>query len=204
MFNTKEKKERSLGTHLFLKAGRCLSPKCVIVRRPQRPGQHGGARKRAASEFGQQLREKQKIKFTYGVREAYFNKIFHKAEKSPGVTGEMMISFLERRLDNVVYRLGLAASRSVARQAVGHGHILVNGRKVTIPSYQVRPGDLIAIRPQSKDHPVFKDLKINLEKYQEPSWLSLDKEKQEGTVKSLPKDFEIVFDVNQVVDYYSK
>jgi len=204
MFNTKEKKERALGTHLFLKAGRCLSPKCVMARRPHRPGQHGLSRRGALSEFGTQLKEKQKIKFTYGVREAYFKKIFGRADKSTGVTGEMMINFLERRLDNVVYRLGLTPSRSVARQTVGHGHIVVNGRKVTIPSYEVKAGDVIAIRPQSKAHPIFKDLSTNLAKYNEPSWLLLDKEKLEGKVKSLPKDFEIPFDVNQVVDYYSK
>jgi small subunit ribosomal protein S4 len=204
MFNTKEKKERSLGTKLFLKAHRCSSPKCVIIRRPKRPGSHGGDRRRALSEFGQQLREKQKIQFTYGVRETYLKKIFGLAAKNPGVTGPMIIGFLERRLDNAVFRLGFAPSRSVARQLVSHGHILVSGRKVTIPSFQVKTGDTIVIRPQSANHPLLKDLKTNLAKYEPPVWLGLDKEKLEGRVVSLPKDFEIPFDVNLVVDYYSK
>src|SRR3989338_292340 len=203
MFNTKEKQERSLGTKLFLKAARCNSPKCVSVRRPQRPGLHGKSYK-TLSEFGQQLKEKQKIRFTYGIREAQMELVFKKAAKNPGVTGEMIISILERRLDNVVYRLGIAPSRSVGRQLVGHGHILVNGRKVTIPSYQVRVGDTITIRPQSNEHPLLKDLGERLEKYEPPVWLALDAAKLEGKVLSAPKDFEISFDVNMVVDYYSK
>lgn len=204
MFNTKEKKERSLGTKLFLKAHRCNSPKCVVIRRPQLPGLHGESRRGALSEFGQQLREKQKIKFTYGVRENYFKKIFEMAAKNPGITGQMIMNFLEQRLDNVVFRLGLAPSRSIARQLVGHGHILVNGKKVTIPSYSVKVNDVIGIRPQSKDHPAFKDLAANLAKYEPPVWLKLDKDKLEGVVVSAPKDFEMPFDVNLVVDYYSK
>ncbi|KKU77205.1 MAG: 30S ribosomal protein S4 [Candidatus Harrisonbacteria bacterium RIFOXYA1_FULL_48_8] len=203
MFNTKEKQERSLGTKLFLKAARCNSPKCVSVRRPQRPGLHGKSYK-TLSEFGQQLKEKQKIRFTYGIREAQMELVFKKAAKNPGVTGEMIISILERRLDNVVYRLGIAPSRSVGRQLVGHGHILVNGHKVTIPSYQVRVGDTITIRPQSNEHPLLKDLGERLEKYEPPVWLALDAAKLEGKVLSAPKDFEISFDVNMVVDYYSK
>ena len=190
MFNTKEKQERSLGTKLFLKAARCNSPKCVSVRRPQRPGLHGKSYK-TLSEFGQQLKEKQKIRFTYGIREAQMELVFKKAAKNPGVTGEMIISILERRLDNVVYRLGIAPSRSVGRQLVGHGHILVNGHKVTIPSYQVRVGDTITIRPQSNEHPLLKDLGERLEKYEPPVWLALDAAKLEGKVLSAPKDFEI-------------
>ncbi len=205
MFNTKEKKERSLGTKLFLKPYRCSSLKCVTTRRPQRPGVHGAKRRRGQlSEFGQQLKEKQKIKFSYGIREAQLKKIFSKAVKNPGITGPMIISYLEQRLDNAVFRLGLALSRSVARQLVSHGHIVVNGSKVTIPSYQVKTGDVIAIRPQSKDHPAFQDLAVSLKNYQAPVWLSLDKEKLEGKVVSPPKDFDILFDVSLVVDYYSK
>ncbi|OGY62772.1 MAG: 30S ribosomal protein S4 [Candidatus Harrisonbacteria bacterium RIFCSPHIGHO2_01_FULL_44_13] len=204
MFDTKEKKERSLGTKLFLKANRCNSPKCVTVRRPQRPGVHGKARRRALSEMGQQLQEKQKFRFTYGIREAQMRKIFSAAVKNPGVTGEMIVNLLERRLDNVVFRLGLAPSRSVARQLTGHGHILVNNRKVTIPSYRVKVNDIISIRPQSKDHPVFNDLAASIKKYDPPVWLNLDKEKIEGRVISLPRDSDISFDVNKVVDYYSK
>lgn len=204
MFNTKEKKERSLGVKLFLKPHRCSSPKCVTVRRPTRPGVHGKARRRAPSEFGQQLMEKQKIRFAYGIREAQMRRVFAAASKHKGITGEMIISFLERRLDNVVYRIGLAPSRSVGRQLIGHGHIMVNGKKVTIPSYEVKVNNVITIRPQSKDHPLFKDLAERLKQYEPPVWLVLDRDRLEGKVISLPKDFEIPFDVNLVVDYYSK
>lgn len=205
MFNTKEKRERSLGTKLFLKADRCNSPKCVTVRRAnKRPGLHGSAYKRALSEFGQQLKEKQKFKFTYGLREAQMKRVVKMATKNPAVTGPMIVSLLERRLDNVVYRLGFAKSRSVGRQLASHGHILVNNKKVTIPSYQVRPGDTVSVRPQSREHPLLKDLPTILKKYEPPVWLSVDKDAVAGKVESLPKDFEIPFDVNMVVDYYSK
>lgn len=204
MFNTTEKRERALGTKLFLKAHRCNSPKCATIRNPQLPGVHGKARRRPPSEVGTQLREKQKIKAVYGIRESAMGKVFETANKNPGVTGQMIMVLLERRLDNVVYRLGLAASRSVGRQLVGHGHIMVNGRKVTIPSYLVRVGEVISIRPQSKDAPLFKDLGETMKQYEAPVWLALDKEKLEGRVVSAPKDFDVPFDVNMVVDYYSK
>lgn len=203
MFTTKEKKERALGVKLFLKPHRCLSPKCVTVRRPTRPGVHGRAR-HMVSEYGEQLREKQRFQFSYGLREAQMQKIFREALKNPAVTGTMILSLLERRLDNVVYRLGFAPSRSVARQSVNHGHILVNGRKVTIPSYRVKVNDEITIRPQSKDYQLFKDLSANLKKYEPPTWLTLDKENLTGKVTALPKDFDMPFDINMVVDYYSK
>lgn len=203
MFNTKEKKERALGTNLFLKAHRCNSPKCVILRRPYRPGLHGKAR-HVLSEVGQQLKEKQKIKVSYGLRETQMEKIFKAAARNPGVTGNLIIQLVERRLDNTAYRLGLAPSRSVARQLVGHGHILVNGRKVTVPSYLVRLGDKISVRPQSKEAGPLKSLAETLAKYEPPTWLKLDKAKLEGEVLALPKDLEFPFDVNMVVDYYSK
>lgn len=204
MFNTQEKRERALGTKLFLKAHRCNSPKCATIRNPQLPGVHGKARRRPPSEVGIQLREKQKIKAAYGIREAAMSKVFASANKNPGVTGQMIGVFLERRLDNVVYRLGFAPSRSVARQLVGHGHITVNGRKVSIPSYLVRVNDAIAIRAQSAAHPLFANVRESLKQYEVPVWLSLDKEKLEGRVVSAPKDFDMPFDVNMVVDYYSK
>ncbi len=203
MFDTREKKERSVGTKLFLKGARCLSPKCVMIRRPVRPGMHGKSR-RSLSEIGEQLMEKQKIKYSYGIRESQMQKIFSKATKHRGVTGDTILQLLERRLDNVVFRLGLAPSRSVGRQLVNHGHIIVNGRKVTIPSFTVTIGDVIAIRSFSKDHPVFKDLANTLQKYEPPVWLNLNKEKLEGKVVSVPKDFDDLFDVNMVVDYYSR
>lgn len=204
MFNTREKKERSLGIKLFLKAARCNSPKCATVRRPTKPGAHGKSRGRSLSEFGEQLKEKQKFQFSYGLRESQIKNLFKKALKSRGVTGARFLSLLEGRLDNVVFRLGLAPSRSVARQLVGHGHIMVDNQRVTIPSYQVKAGEVISIRPQSKEHPVFKALGESLKKYEPPSWLFLDKEKMEGKVISAPKDFDESFDVNMVVDYYSK
>lgn len=203
MFDTKEKKERSVGVKLFLKASRCNSPKCVGVRRPHRPGLHGKAYK-SLSEFGQQLKEKQKIRFTYGLREAQMEKVAREATKHKGVTGPLIISLLERRLDNVVYRLGFAPSRSVGRQLVGHGHILVNGKRVSAPSYRVRTGEVVTIRPQSKDNAALKDLSTTLKKYETPVWLSVDADKLEGKVLADPKDFENPFDVNLVVDYYSK
>ncbi len=205
MFDTREKKERSLGVKLFLKAGRCNSPKCATVRRPSRPGFHGKSkRRRTLSEASFQLNEKQKLRYSYGVRETQMRRVFSKAVKNPGVTGQMMLSLLERRLDNVIYRLGMAPSRSVARQLVGHGHFTVNGRKVTIPSFLVKIGDKISIRPQSASHPLFGDLELTLKKYEPPVWLSLDKEKKVGEIKALPKETEISFDINKVVDYYSK
>lgn len=203
MFNTQEKKERALGVSLFLKAHRCNSPKCALMRKSYRPGLHGKAR-HSVSEFGQQLNEKQKIKASYGLRESQMQRIFSMAAKNPGVTGNMILQLLERRLDNAVFRLGLAPSRSVARQLVGHGHILVNGKKVSAPSYLVKTKDQISIRTQSKNNPTFKGLPETLKKYEAPSWLRLDTEKQSGEVLALPKDFEVPFDVNMVVDYYSK
>ena len=203
MFNTKEKKERALGIKLFLKAHRCNSPKCVMIRRPHRPGLHGKAR-HVLSEVGQQLQEKQKIKVSYGLRESQMGRIFQKAVKNPGVTGEMIIQLLERRLDNTVFRLGLAPSRSVARQLVSHGHISVNSRKVTIPSYLVKIGDQISVRPKSRESGSLKGLSEWLKNYQQPVWLKLEKDSGEGRVVALPKDLEVPFDVNMVVDYYSK
>jgi len=203
MFDTREKKERSVGVKLFLKAHRCNSPKCVSIRRPSRPGLHGKSY-RSLSEFGLQLKEKQKIRFTYGIRERQMEGIFKKAAKNPGVTGQMVLALLESRLDNVVYRIGLADSRSVARQLVSHGHILVNGRKATTPSRQLKPGESVTIRPQSMDHPLLKDLSEKMKKYEAPVWLSVNPEKMEGKMTTMPKDFDTSFDVNLVVDYYSK
>jgi small subunit ribosomal protein S4 len=204
MFKVKEKKERALGAKLFLKAERCNSQKCATIRRPYKPGDHGKSRRRPLSEYGQQLQEKQKIRFTYGVSEKNLRRIFSKAAKSTGVTGETIFAILEKRLDNVIYRLGFAASRSVARQLVSHGHFLVNGRKTTIRSYEVKVGDVISIRPQSHKHPLFQELPITLKKYETPVWLKLDVDKLEGKVAMQPKDFEMTFNINLVVDYYSK
>jgi small subunit ribosomal protein S4 len=203
MFNTKEKVERRLGVKLFLKAHRCNSQKCVITRRACRPGLHSKSR-RAPSEYGQLLNEKQKIKASYGIREIQMRRVFAAAAKNPGATGNLIIQLLERRLDNVIFRLGLAPSRSVGRQLVSHGHIVVNGRKVSAPSYLIKIGDKIGIRPQSKNIDNFKDLSDRIKGYEAPIWLKLDKDKFEGEVVSLPKDIDMPFDINMVVDYYSK
>ncbi len=204
MFNTTEKRERALGVKLFLKAHRCNSPKCVQVRKGYRPGLHGQAR-HAVTEFGALLNEKQKVKASYGLREAHLRRIFETALKSKENTGTMIIQLLERRLDNALFRIGIAPSRSVARQLINHGHIWVNGRKHNISSYAVRIGDKLSIRPQSKANATLKDLNAEaLKKFDAPLWLRLDKEKVEGEVISLPKDIEVPFDVNMVVDYYSK
>ena len=200
----KEKQERALGMKLFLKGERCNSPKCAMVRRPTRPGMHGGKRRRALSEYGEQLLEKQRIRVSYGLREAQLEKIVNKAFKKTGATGEAIVNYLERQLSNVVFRLGMASSRIVAKQLISHGHFLVNGRKVTISSYSVKPGEIISIRPRSKNILIFNDLSTKLKKYETPEWLFLDKEKIEGKVISMPKDIGTTFDINLVVDYYSK
>jgi len=204
MLKVKEKKERALGVKLFLKAERCNSPKCAFVRRPYYPGVHGQRRRSAPSDFSRQFQEKQKIRFSYGVNESQMKRIFSRAAKNPGITSQMIISFLERRLDNVIYRGGLAPSRFVARQFVSHGHFLVNGRRLTIASYEVKVGDLITIRPQSQNHPSFQEFDLVLKKYEPPVWLSLDKEKHELKVIALPKDLDLPFNANLVIDYYSK
>jgi small subunit ribosomal protein S4 len=204
MFNTTEKRERALGVKLFLKGSRCVGPKCALVRKPNRPGPHTKMR-RNISEFSEQLQAKQRFQASYGIREAQMGRLFREALKNPAaITGEEILSLLERRLDNVVFRLGFAVSRSVARQLVGHGHITVNGRRVTVPSYRVRPKDVIAVRTESKEHPLFKGITEALKRATPPVWLMVDSEKVEGTVLTNPKDVETEFDTARVVDYYSK
>ena len=204
MMGPKEKKERALGVHLFLKAERCNSGKCALVRRPYRPGVHGKSRRKQLSEYGLQLAEKQKIMFSYGLKEKAMERIFKEALHKKEAITTTIVNLLERRLDNVVFRMGFAPSRIMAKQFISHGHILVNGRKVTIASFQVKTGDVITIREKSRTTALFKDLSENLKKYETPVWLQLDKDKLEGKVKSLPFDVEIPFDINLVVDFYSK
>lgn len=204
MLKTKEKKERALGVKLFLKAERCASPKCAMIRRPYRPGQHGKAHRRPLSEYGSQLLEKQKIKVTYGLREAQLSKIFKEAARKPGNLAETIINLLEQQFSNVVYRLGFAPSRIVARQFISHGHFLINGKKVNASSCRVKVGDIISIKPSSRDLLIFKDLPNIIKKHEPPSWLTLYNEKLEGEMKSLPSGMEVPFDINLVVDYYSK
>ena len=204
MSRVKEKKERALGMKLFLKGERCNSPKCAMVKRPYRPGVHGKKRTRAKSEYGAQLLEKQRIKVSYNLKEKQLATIFKKAMNKAGVTGEIIISVLERQLANAVFRLGLASSRIVANQIVGHGHIFVNGRKVTIPSFLVKEGDVISIKPSSQNLLIFKKLEDTIKKHEAPEWLSLDADKMEGKVKGSPRNVEVPFDINLVVDFYSK
>lgn len=204
MQKIKEKKERALGMKLFLKGERCNSPKCAMSRRPYRPGVHGKKRTKAKSEYGTQLLEKQRIRISYGLKERQLASIFKKAMKKTGVTGEIIVSTLERQLSNAVFRLGLASSRIVASQIVGHGHICVNGKKTTIPSFLVKEGDVISIKPSSQKLLIFKKLEDTIKKHETPDWLSLDADKMEGRVKGLPKNTEVPFDINLVVDFYSK
>lgn len=198
MKQIKEKRERALGAKLFLKAERCNSPKCVMIRRPYRPGVHGQKR-HSVSDYGKQLREKQKIQIIYGLNNRQLSNLFAKAK------GKILL-ILEKRLDRVVFLLGLARSQRIARQLIAHGHILVNGRKVTIPSYDVKIGDIVMIRPESKLLRVFEDVSIRLKQYEPPVWLKLDKNEFKGECVSEPQfDGTILpFDINLVGQFYSR
>ena len=196
----KEKKERSLGVKLLLKADRCNSPKCVMIRRPYRPGMHGQARRKQPSDYGRQLTEKQKLQFFYGLNNRKMRTLFQEH------TREEIISLLQQRLDQVVFLLGFVKSPRIARQIVSHGHILVNNRKVTIGSFQVKKGDIIGIRTQSSSRKIFTDLRAIIKKHEPPVWLSLDKEKLEGKVEKLPAtdEMEMPFNLQLITELYSK
>jgi small subunit ribosomal protein S4 len=170
---------------LFLKGERCYTEKCAIDRRTYPPGQHGQNR-RKFSDYGAQLREKQKVKRLYGILENQFRNIFKEADRKKGITGEILLSLLERRLDNTVYRLGFANSRNEARQLVRHNHFLVNQRKVNIPSYLVKPGDIILLREKSKKVVRVLEALEGVARRGVPQWLELDKEQLKGNVKALP------------------
>ena len=197
---------RREGCKLFLKGDKCYGPKCAVGNRPTPPGEHGQARQRKQSEYGLQLREKQKAKFIYGVLEKQFRSYFQKAKRMPGITGENLMTILESRLDNVVFRLGFASTRKEARQTVSHGHITVNGKRVDIPSYRVRPGDLVAVAPKAKDLLVIKSALVSNERVQVPAWLEVDIEKLQGSVLSLPTRDQIDLDIREqlIVELYSK
>ncbi|WP_066640441.1 30S ribosomal protein S4 [Desulfolucanica intricata] len=196
---------RREGLKLYLKGDRCYSTKCAIDRRSYPPGQHGQSR-RKVSEYGLQLREKQKTRRIYGVLEKQFRGYFDKAERQQGITGENLLRLLERRLDNVVYRLGLAASRVEARQLVRHGHFMVNGRKVNIPSFLVKVGDVIAVREKSKESPRIKELMERASEKTPPAWLEYESDQAQGRVVSLPKRDEIDAPVQEhlIVELYSR
>lgn len=198
---------RRVGDKLMLKGDRCYTSKCALERRSVPPGYNATAKRRPRkSERGLQLLEKQKARYTYGLLERQFRKFFAEAERLPGVTGENLLILLERRLDNVVYRLGFASSRAQARQIVRHGHIMVNGRKTNIPSYLVKPGDVITWRESSKNTEYYKTVSQTAGDVAIPSWLSLDKQKLAGKVVSLPapEDIQAKFDVKSIVEYYSR
>ncbi|MFA6097148.1 MAG: 30S ribosomal protein S4 [Candidatus Paceibacterota bacterium] len=199
------KKCRREGKKLLLKGERCYSVKCAMIKRAYAPGQHGQSKKRmSSSEYGTQLREKQRVKRSYGILERQFRKYFELASRTKGNTVSFLSTMLEQRLDNVVYRLGFGTSRSQARQLVNHNHFKVNGKKVNIPSYQVKEGDVISIKSEKSKY--FQDLRNSIRNYQAPSWLALDYKKMEGKVLSLPTEKETFgeFDFNQVVEFYSK
>lgn len=194
---------RREGQKLFLKGDRCYSTKCALEKRNFPPGQHGQGRKKI-SEYGLQLREKQKTKRFYGLQETQFRNLFDKAARKKGITGENLLILLETRLDNVVFRLGFASSRKEARQLVTHGHFTVNGRKVDVPSYQVKAGDIIKVKEKSASSPKFreiKDMTITV-----PSWVTVDVDKLEGKVISIPLRDEIDTPVAEhlIVELYSK
>ncbi|MGL4484713.1 MAG: 30S ribosomal protein S4 [Anaerovoracaceae bacterium] len=194
---------RREGQKLFLKGDRCYSSKCAMERRAFPPGQHGQGRKKV-SDYGNQLREKQKCKRFYGMLETQFRNLFVKASKKAGKTGENLLILLETRLDNVVFRLGFASSRKEARQLVVHGHFLVNGRKVDIPSYVVKQDDLIQVKPKSTKSAKFaevKDMTISV-----PAWMAVDAAKLEGRIVSIPTREEIDTQVEEhlIVELYSK
>jgi len=191
---------------LYLKGDRCYSDKCAFDRRSYAPGQHGQRRAGKISEYGLQLREKQKVKRTYQLSERQFLLFFKRAEKRKGVTGTNLLVMLERRLDNVVFRLGFANSRSQARQLVRHNHFLVNGKKVNIPSFQVSAGDVITLREKSKKVQVILDAMEAVVRRGFPQWLELDKNEMKGIVKTLPVREDITMPVaeNQIVEFYSK
>lgn len=202
----KEKLSRRIGENLGLKAERSFSPKSAFLKKPYRPGMHGKSRRRSLSEFGAQLLEKQKIKFTYGLTEKQLQKYFNEAKRKKGITGDLLLSALEKRLDNAVYRGGLASSRITARQLVNHGHFLVNDKKVNIPSYSVKTGEIIAIRPKSRSKAMFFDLANKLKKHEAPAWLTINKKNLDITIKAELKNDDLPknFNMNMVTAYYSK
>ncbi|MGA2991905.1 MAG: 30S ribosomal protein S4 [Candidatus Korobacteraceae bacterium] len=197
---------RREGMKLFLKGAKCFTDKCPIEKRNFAPGQHGKDRKAKVVGYGLQLREKQKAKRMYFAQEGQFRNYFEKAARSKGVTGEMLLQQLERRLDNVVYRLGFAVARRQARQLVRHGHVQVNGRKVNIPSYEVSVGDEIMIRENSRKLPVLEVAKEFSGHQAVPSWLEVNRDEYRGRVLSLPKREEINLPINEqlIVELYSK
>ncbi len=197
---------RREGTKLYLKGERCYSDKCAITKRPGKPGEHTQERRGKMSDHGLQLREKQKVRRTYGLQEKQFRRYFKEAERQQGITGENFLKILESRLDNVVFRLNLARSRPEARQIVLHGHVLVNGRRVNIPSFLVKEGDVISIKEKSRGQAHIKEILETNEGRGVPSWLEVDMEKATGKVLGEPRreDLDMEFEEHLIVEYYSR
>jgi len=193
-------------TKLFLKGDRCYTDKCALEKKETLPGQHGTLRRRRLSEYGVQLREKQKVRRIYGIMEKQFRNYFQKAERKKGITGENLLQALESRLDNTVYRLGFAPSRKLARQLVRHGHFQVNERKVNIPSYQVKPRDVVKVREKSRGLAIIHDSLKAADRLGKLSWLRVDKAKLEGEVLDLPTREQIPEPITEklIVELYSK
>jgi small subunit ribosomal protein S4 len=191
---------------IFLKGDRCYSDKCAFDRRGYAPGQHGQRRRRKFSDYGIQLREKQKVKRMYGLLEGQFRVLFKKAERARGITGTNLLIFLERRMDNVVYRLGFANDRAQGRQLVCHNHFMVNGKKMNIPSYLVKVGDVIEVRDKSRKLAVISDAIEAVVRRGIPAWLELSKEHFRGTVKAYPTREELTMPIQEqlIVELYSK
>lgn len=196
---------RREGVKLFLKGDKCIA-KCTLERRSSKPGQHGSGRSRKESGYAKQLREKQKVRRTYGILERQFHKHFESAARKPGKTSENFLQVLEMRLDNLVYRLGFADSRAQARQLVNHGHFAVNGRKTDIPSFIAKPNDVITVRDRSKGLEYFKTRALVLTQKGVPTWLRLDANEMSGRVLTIPSraDLELPFEEQLVVEYYQR
>lgn len=206
-----EKVERRLGEKLFLKADRCFGPKCALIRRAVPPGVHGkgqGRRgRRGGSEYDKMLRAKQKVRYLYGLDDKDVARYTKKAVSMAGVFSSNFLMMLEARLDNVVFRSGLAPSRRTARQIVSHGHIAVNDRIINIPSFQVKKGDRISIKEKSLRSPLFSGIEVRLKNYEPPSWLVLDKNKKEAVIGDTPlppEDRETLFEVTKIKEFYSR
>ncbi len=204
--NPKCKKCRREGAKLFLKGEKCYSSKCPIIKRNYPPGVHGPKRMKRLTEYGTQLREKQKAKRIYNLLEKQFNLSFKKASSIAGDTGENLLKLLEMRLDNSIYRLNIAVSRSQARQMVNHGHFSINGKSINIPSYMIKAGDIIKIKKGHQNKKIFANAKERIKKDKLPSWLNFDLEKLEAKVLHEPKkdDVEKNIDAQAIVEYYSR
>ncbi|MFA5811434.1 MAG: 30S ribosomal protein S4 [bacterium] len=196
---------RGEGMKLFLKGDRCFTEKCAFERRQYAPGQHGQSR-RKLSDYGTQLREKQRAKAIYGVLERQFRLYFQMADRMKGITGDNLLLLLERRLDNMVYRMGFARSRNQARQLVQHGHFAVNGRRVDVPSYLVRQGDTVAVREKSRKMPAIAESIEAVDRRGIPEWLMLEKEKFQGKVMAYPSREQLTMPIQEhlIVELYSK